>query len=111
MRPIWQIINVDQLGTTTIQNSQLRGNASAEFYHTASIWILPVTQELFVSVPSSVGTGYEAQGQDQEDEHEGDDPHADSYQESTGYETFPRIIIGALTVHHILSTGKRNEYN
>ena len=30
MGPIWQIINVDQLGTTTIQNSQLRGNASAE---------------------------------------------------------------------------------
>ena len=64
----------------------------------ASIWILPVAQELFVFVPSPVGTGYEAQGQDQEHEQEGDNPQTDPYEESAGYETFPRIRMGALTV-------------
>ena len=65
---------------------------------TASIWILPGAQELFVFVPSPVGTGYEAQGQDQEHERKGDDSQANSYEESAGYKTFPRIRMGALAV-------------
>ena len=109
-RLIWQIIktgSVDQLGTTTTQNSEWRGNAPQTEY-TTSICILPVAQELFVFVPSLVGTGYEAQGQDQEDEREGDDSQTNSYEEGSGYKTFPRIMRRALTVQDILLTEKRN---
>ena len=79
----------------TTQSSEWRGNAPQII---TSIWILPVAQELLVSVPSSVGTGNEAQGQDQEDEREGDDSQTNPYEESAGYKTLPRILRGTLTV-------------
>ena len=92
----------------TTQNSEWRGNApQTKFQHATSIWILPVAQELLVFVPSPVGTGYEAQGQDQEDKREGDDSQANSYEESAGYKTFPRIMRRALTVQDILLTEKK----
>lgn len=72
------------------------------------LWILPAAQGLFISVPPAIGTECEAQGQDQEDEREGDDSQTNSYEEGSGYKTFPRIMRRALTVQDILLTEKRN---